>query len=192
MHKFLAIIGVFSIFWAFSAKAEPEMYDFDQGHTRILFFVNHAGFSDVIGEFTEYGGYFMFDKDKPEESYVTITINPSSVDTRHGGLNDHLRGKDFFNTPVYNSINFVSTKIEKTGENTGKLTGDLTLLGVTKPLTFDVNFNKQDEFFGRMHVGFSLKAKLKRSDFSMDCKIPLIGDEISILVQAEGTKRQND
>lgn len=79
--------------------------------------------------------------------------------------------------------------MEKISDNSGKLTGNLTMLGVTKPLTFDVTFNKEGEFFGQMRAGFSLKAKLKRSDFGMVEYLPTVGDEIDILVEAEGVRR---
>lgn len=177
---------------SYAVKKETPTFDYDKSHTSILFFISHVGFSRVVGEFNEYDGYFEFDKDKPEESFVTITIDPKSVDVGHKGLNEEMAGEKFFDVAKYGKIKFVSTKIEKTGDNTGELTGDLTLHGVTKPITFGVIFNKQAEFFGFTKAGFSLKSKIKHSDFGMDWGVPdMLGDEVDILVEAEGQMRKN-
>lgn len=179
------------LYFSYSAKASAEvpLYDYDKSHTSILFFINHAGFSKMVGEFNDYGGYFLFDSANPEESFVTITIDPKSIDTGHDGLNKKLQNEDYFNSSMYNSIKFESTKIKKTGSNTGEVTGNLTLLGVTKPLVFDVIFNKEASFMGKTKAGFSLKSSLKRSDFGMSHLIPDVGDDVDIMIEVEGVRR---
>lgn len=168
--------------------AKAPVYDVDKSHTNILFFVSHAGFSKMVGEFKEYEGQFEFDSQRPEESSVNITLYPKGIETDSTGLNEHLQKADFFNTEKFPEIKFISKKIEKTGDNNGKLTGDLTMLGVTKPVTFDVIFNKEGEFFNSHRAGFTARASLKRSDFGMNYGLDNIGDQVDILIEAEAVR----
>lgn len=165
-----------------------DRYEFDKSHTSILFFISHLGYSQTVGKFTEFDGHFTFDQQKPETSSVDVTLKPAGIRTSSTALDEHLQNKDFFNTAQFPDIRFKSTAVKVTGENTGEVTGDVTLLGVTKPVVLNVRFNKADvhpktqDFI----AGFSAEATLKRSDFGMVYGIPMVGDEVKLVIETEG------
>lgn len=173
---------------AFTAPALADKYDFDKSHTKVLFFINHLGFSDTIGEFTSYDGNFTFDEKKPETSSVDVTIKPSGIRTSSSALDNELQGEKFFNSEKFPDIRFVSKSVKVTGANTGDILGEVTMLGVTKPVTMKVTFNKADYHpFTQAYVaGFHAEATLKRSDFGMNSYLPAVGDEVRIMVNTEG------
>lgn len=164
-----------------------DKYEFDKSHTRILFYVNHMGFSDMIGEFTDYDGSFTFDPEKPEDSTIDVTLKPSGIRTSSSKLDEHLQGDKFFKSSQFPTIRFVSNKINVIDKNNGEAIGNVTMLGVTKPVTLKVHLNKADyrptskDFV----AGFSATATLKRSDFGMKEYVPMVGDEVRLEVQTE-------
>ncbi len=165
-----------------------DKYEFDKSHTKILFYINHLGYSETIGEFTDYDGNFTFDQTKPEESSIDVTLKPSGIRTSSSKLDSELQGEKFFKSDQFPTIKFVSKKVKKTGENTGEVDGVVTMLGVSKPTKLIVRFNKADyhPFTKNFVAGFSASATLKRSDFGMKEYLPLVGDEVRIEVQTEG------
>ena len=171
-----------------TSPALADRYEFDKGHTKILFFINHLGFSDSVGEFTDYDGHFMFDEKAPEKSSVEVVLKPAGIRTSSAGLDEHLQNADFFNSTAFPDIRFVSTAVKVTGENTGELTGNVTLLGVTKPVTLNVKFNKagQHPYSKEFVAGFSAETSFKRSDFGMSYGIPGVGDEVRMEIYTEG------
>ncbi|MGD9649991.1 MAG: YceI family protein, partial [Dongiaceae bacterium] len=175
MKHFLSIFSAFLLISG-AAEAKPETYSFDKSHTSILFFIDHLGFTKVVGEFMDYDGTVVFDQEKVENSKVNVTFRPAGVKTDVAKLDEHLQAPGFFDTAKYPTATFVSTKMERTGKNTGKVTGDLTLLGVTKPVTLDVTFNKAGEisFIKEYHAGFSARGKLFRSAFKMMEGLPMV------------------
>ncbi|NCO03926.1 MAG: polyisoprenoid-binding protein [Alphaproteobacteria bacterium] len=193
MKYLLMALAFFAVSIA-PAKAEVEDYDFDKAHTQILFFVDHLGFSKSQGEFHEYDGMFSFNRSEPEKSSVEISIQTNSIDMDDKKWNEHMKNEDFFNVEKFPTMNFKSTAIELTGDNTAKLTGDLTILETTKPVTLDVIFNKaaKHPFNGKYVAGFSAKTKIKRSDFEMNYGLPLVGDEVDIMIEVEGVRRGGD
>lgn len=172
------------------AFAAPVSYKIDPAHTAVAFIVNHVGFSNVIGRFNTVGGDVTFDKDAVEKSMVNVTIDTTSVDTNHAKRDEHLRSPDFFNAKEFPKMTFKSTKIEKTGDKTGKLHGDLTMLGVTKPVVLDVTFNKDGVSPASKleTAGFSARGTVKRTEFGMKYGAPAIGDDIQLLIEVEAVK----
>jgi polyisoprenoid-binding protein YceI len=172
------------------AFAAPVSYKIDPAHTAVAFIVNHIGFSNVIGRFNTVGGDISFDKDAVEKSTVTVTIDSASIDTNHAKRDDHLRSPDFFNAKEFPKLTFKSTKIEKTGDKTGKLHGDLTMLGVTKPVVLDITFNKDGVSPASKleTAGFSARGTVKRTDFGMKYGAPAVGDDIQLLIEIEAVK----
>jgi polyisoprenoid-binding protein YceI len=170
-----------------SAHASAEKYEFDKSHTRILFFVNHLGFSDTVGEFTAYDGTFSLDLEKPETSTLDVTLKPAGIRTPSEALDKHLQNADFFNVEKFPDIRFVSKSVKKTGDNTGEVTGDLTMLGVTKPVVMKVKLNKADYHPKTQDyiAGFTGETTLKRSEFGMNFGIPMVGDEVRMVVHTE-------
>lgn len=174
-----------------SAPAYADHYEFDKQHTHIAFLINHLGFSEMLGQFTDYSGGFEFDEKAPEKSKIDVTIKPTSVKTSSATLDEHLQGDKFFNTEKFPEMHFVSTKIKVTGDHDGEVTGDLTLLGVTKPVTLQVHFNKGDyhPMTGQYIAGFSAHGTLNRSDFGMSAYLPMVGDEVKINISTEGVNQ---
>lgn len=172
-----------------ATPAFADHYEFDKPHTNILFHINHLGMSDMIGLMNTFDGSFEFDPAKPEVSKIDVTIKPSGIRTSSEALDKELQGEKWFNTAKYPTMHFVSTSVKPTGKDTGDVTGDLTMLGVTKPVTLHVHLNKADYHpMTKMFVaGFSAETTIKRSDFGMTAYIPLVGDEVRIEVQTEGT-----
>jgi len=172
---------------ATDSRAEPTEFVLDPTHTYITFFVSHIGYSDMAGMFLESEGSFTYDEEAKELSQATIKVKTDSVFTNHEERDNHLRGTDFLNTSEFPEMTFVATKAEK-------ITGDLTLLGVTKPITLDVTFNKADNYpFGDGHyaLGFDATGSFKRSDFTMSYGVDgnIVGDEIKLVIGAEGIRQ---
>ena len=194
MQRLLRVVTLTAIVFglaAGTASAEQERYVFDKAHTQILFFVSHLGFSMMQGEFHDYDGEFVFDRDDPSRSSVEVSIATASVDTDHEKLNEHLRTPDFFNSEAHPTMSFKSTSIERTGENSGRIIGDFTMLGVTRPLTLNVTFNKADVHpVNKNYIaGFSGSTTIRRSDYGMTYSVPAVGDEVEVRLEVEGIRQ---
>ena len=177
-----------------ASQAEPADFVLDPAHTYITFFVSHLGYSDMPGMFLESEGGFSYDEDAKELKSAQITVQTDSVFTNHDERDGHLRSADFLNTGEFPEMTFTATKAEKLSDTEGKITGDLTLLGVTKPITLDVTFNKAANYpFGDGHyaLGFDATGSFKRSDFGMTYGVDgdIVGDEIKLVIGAEGIRQ---
>ena len=170
-----------------SSAHAADTYHFDADHTRILFMIDHAGFSKFIGGFTKYEGEVNLDFDKPEASKLLVRIMPDGIDTGLPSFDDKLQGKEFFNSSEHPVATFKSTKVLVTGKNTADVTGDFTLRGVTKPLTLQVTMNKQgyDKWRKAYKTGFSIRGAFKRSEWGFDAYVPVVGDEVALMIEAE-------
>lgn len=171
-----------------ATPAFADHYEFDKEHTNIMFHINHIGFSDMIGLMNNFNGSFEFDPKQPEKSKIDVTLHPSGIRTSSSKLDSELQGEKWFNTAKFPDIHFVSTAIKTTGANTGDVTGNLTMLGVTKPVTLHVHFNKSDyhPITNMLVSGFSADTTIKRSDFGLSMGIPMVSDEVRIEIQTEG------
>ena len=174
-----------------TAQAAPEKYTYDPAHTQIMFSVSHLGFSFSSGKFTEFSGGFTFDADKPQDSSVNVTVKTDSINMDSEAWDKHLKNADFLNVEKFPEMTFKSTKVEPTGKNTGKVTGDLTLLGVTKPVTLDVVYNRSGVHpYSKNYIaGFSASGMIKRSDFGMTYGLPGVGDDVALNIQVEGIRQ---
>ena len=157
----------------------------DKNHSGIFFVVRHLGLSNVRGRFDRFDATLEVGRDL-ETVAVTADVELSSVDTNNPDRDAHLRSTDFFDTENQPIMSFRSTSISGAGENY-ELTGDLTIAGITKPVTFDVEFNGTEVFPGdqSLHAGFSATGQIKRSEFGIDMGIVageklLLGDKIKI------------
>jgi polyisoprenoid-binding protein YceI len=175
------------------AAAPAGDYALDLGHTSVLFRVSHLGLSMYTGRFSAIEGTLTVDPKTPTNSKVSISIDANSVDTGHrdaqGGRSfDTKIAKDAFGAEANPKITFVSTSLTQSSPTTGQMAGNLTLNGVTKPVTFDVTFyGGQPMRFagGRYGVGFAAKATIKRSEFGVEDWIPVVGDDTQIIVESE-------
>lgn len=175
------------------AAAPAGDYALDLGHTSVLFRLSHLGLSMYTGRFAAIEGTLTVNPTTPTASRVSIAIDAASVDTGHrdaqGGRSfDEKIAKDALGAGAHPKITFVSTSLTQATPTTGQMTGNLTLNGVTRPVTFDVSFyGGQPLRFagGRYGLGFSAKAKIKRSEFGVEDWLPFIGDETEIIVETE-------
>lgn len=176
---------------ASSAKAQIEQYTFDKAHTQVLFFVDHLGFSMSYGKFTEFDGGFIFDRTRPEKSSVNVTFQTDSIEMATQKWTDHMKNEDFFDVEKFPTMTFESTNIEVTGDNTAKITGDLTMLDQTHPVTLDVTYNKSGKHpFNDEYVsGFSAEGVLDRTKWGMNYGAPAIGKEVHLKLAVEGYRQ---
>ncbi len=172
-----------------AALAAPQDLAVDLSHTRATFTVSHLGFSTMPGVFRAMDVKFAYDETTPANSTLEVTIQADSVDMYHDGLNAHLKRDDFFNVAVHPTITFRSTKVEPTGASTARVTGDFTMLGVTKPVTFDVTLNQAaDHPMRRVRTyGFAATGVIKRSEFGLKTFVPMVGDDIAFTLAMEAS-----
>ena len=174
------------------AEVSSGDYALEKSHASLLWKISHNDLSWYTARFAEFDASLAFDASNPSASSVTVTIDPTSVRTDHPDGDEWdielANGEKFFNASVHPSITFQSTDLTATGETTGLITGDLTLLGATLPVTLEASFNgvaNPPWYNGRDVIGFSATATIKRSDFGMDTLIPNIGDEVQVIIEAE-------
>lgn len=185
--RLISSAGAALLFVAGIAAAAPVRYDLDPNHTRIDFSWTHFGFSHPMGRFDKFEGDFRFDPVDPTKSSVTVTIPVSSIDTGVARLDAHLQSADFFDAANYPTATFRSTRVERVGEHGLKVTGDLTLHGVTRPVVLDVVVNKigPHPMAGRAAAGFDAAATIKRSDFGISGYVPNVSDDIRLSISTE-------
>lgn len=168
--------------------AAPLKEKVDLTHTSVHFNVWHGGFSQVTYLFrTVKVEEFIFDREDVSKSKVKAVVETSSLDSNHYYRDNFTRSDTFLNSKKFPTATFESTKIWKTGDKTGKMEGNLTLAGMTKPVTFDVTYNKGGPHLrGKFAIdGFTVRGTIKRSDFGIKAFIPWVGDEIEIVIQME-------
>lgn len=166
--------------------APAGTYVTDPKHRYITFTYWHQGYSRPYLRWRDWEGVLEWNPENPEQSSINVVIDAESIDSGVDEFDDHLRSADFFDVANYPEIAFESASVTRTGPNTGKVTGDLTIKGVTKPVTLDVSFNKADALQNGGHkLGFSAKTTVKRSDFGVDRYVPFVGDEVDVLIEAE-------
>lgn len=175
------------------ARAEPARYEIDPDHAVVAFLVSHIGYEKVLGSFTSVKGSYLFDEAARSLSDLEVTIAADSVDTHHRDRDGHLRSRDFLDAGAHPEIRFVMTSAEPTGERTGLVTGDLTVRGVTRPVTLEVTWNKTGAYpFGSSYVtGISARTRFKRSDFGMTYGVAdgLVGDEVEVIIEVEAIRQ---
>lgn len=189
----LAILVIPAMGLTNAAQAEPREYELDPDHTAIGFLVDHVGYAKVLGMFLESSGSFTFDEETQSLSDVTITIETESVFTNHEKRDQHLRSPDFLNAREFPEMVFSMTKAEKISETTGKLHGELDLIGLKKPITLDVTFNKAGEypFNDNYAIGISARGSFKRSDFGMMYGVDngWVGDVVELIIEFEAVRK---
>lgn len=171
-----------------------ETYTIDPSHTYGNFEIGHMGLSTMHGRIDVTAGEIVMDRNG-DTSRVEVTLDPASIDTGHEERDEHLRKKEgFFEVDKYPEMRFVSKRVIFDGDDEATVEGELTLRGVTKPVTLEVDdlvckTNPMDET--KYTCGFSAEAEIKRTDFGMDAFIPLVDNEVEIQIEAEAN-RPND
>lgn len=187
MKRFLLATAAVVMFAMPVAAQAAETYHFDPNHTNINWNANHFGFSSPSGRFGLKDGSITLDEATPANSSVNVTIDVKGLVTGIPKFDEHLKTADFLDAEKFPEATFKSTKVEPGADNTAKVTGDLTLHGVTKPVVLDVKLNKQGEnpMTKVKSVGFSGKTVIKRSEFGIDKYVPNVSDEVTIAIEAE-------
>ncbi len=165
-------------------------YTIDKSHTSVGFVVRHVMVSKVRGQFNEFEGEIVIGE-SAADSRVSLSIQVQSVDTRDAQRDAHLRTNDFFEAEKYPTITFVSTRVDEHGAN-WKVTGDLTIKGVTKPVVLDVEFNgAQRDPWGGIRIGYSVSTEIDRHDFGVNFNAAIegggvvVGAKVKIEIEAE-------
>src|SRR3981081_2374543 len=187
MKLFTLVVALGSAF-VLSANA-ADTFKVDPVHSFVLFSVQHLGIANTYGRFNDISGTVVFDRDNPSKSSVELSVPIESLDTHNSIRDRSLKSPDFFNAKQFPTMTFKSTKVEGSGD-TLEVSGDLTIRGVTKPLTVD--FKKGGEgkgVFGEMRGGGEKTLTIKRSDFGMTFELGEVGDEVTIILSLEGVKR---
>ncbi|NQV56548.1 MAG: polyisoprenoid-binding protein [Rhodospirillales bacterium] len=168
-----------------------ETYALDKAHTQIRFAITRGGWTEIAGWFKKFDGTITFDEANVSNSKVDVTIQTESLDTGWEARDKHLRSPAFFNAKEMPTMSFTTSKIEKTGAKTGRMTGNLTLLGVIKPVTLDIKFNRKSVHpRNKMtFAGFTATGTLKRSDYGMKFLLPTVGDEVRIHIEALASRK---
>lgn len=174
------------------ARVPPGRYSLDAHHWSVIFDVDHLKYSRFAIRFDRAHATLDWKQGGLEASTVDVAIDASSVDTNVPLLDKLVKGKDMFDVETYPTIRFVSTRFVHTGAAAGKLEGDLTIRGVTRPVALDVTFNgygpnpltKEDT------LGFSASGKFSRSQFGLTTWYPAVGDEVRVRIEAEFEKKK--
>lgn len=177
-----------TILLTLGTSSYADTYKLDPVHTQIMFTVSHMGFSNTTGSFVTFDGTFDFNPDDMAASSTDVTIQTASIDMNDTTWNGQLSSDKWFNVEKFPTMTFKGNKITKTGEKTMDVTGNLTLLGVTKPVTLKVIFNKAGDMMGTDKAGFSASVTIDRTEFGMMTFAPAIGTNVEIRIEVEGAK----
>ena len=176
-----------------SVPVQAAHYNVDDSHSHVGFSIKHL-VGIVKGEFKEFGGSFEFDKDKVEDTKGTFTAKTASISTNNPKRDEHLKSADFFDAKKFPEITLANLKVEKKGDKF-QAQGDLTMHGVTKPVTFDVEFGgTAKDPWGNTRAGFSATTKLARKDFgivwnkSLDAGGVMLGEDVMLDIQVEAVE----
>ena len=169
--------------------AKPVAYQIDPTHTATVFAWNHFGFSTPSANFSDIQGTINVDNAKPEKSSVNVTIPLASLNTNVKALDEHLKKADFFDAEKYPNITFKSTKVETTDKKNFKITGNLTIKDVTKPVVLDAVLNQQaiHPMTKLETIGFNATTTFDRSAFGVGAYVPNVGDKITVNITTEAS-----
>lgn len=187
MKKIFFIITAFIALTAFTTI--NDLWTNDDPHSQLGFTVTHLGIADISGVFNDFDVKVKSSKPDFSDASFALTAKTASIDTRVEARNNHLKSADFFDVSKYPTLDFKSTSIKKAGENQYKLTGDLTIHGVTKPVTMDLLYKGMVEnpMNKKQTAGFQITGTIKRSDFNVGPGFPaaVISDEVRIKADGE-------
>lgn len=189
----LSTLAASAAFLALPFAATAATYELDPAHTWVQFSINHAGWAQASGQFRTTSGTIDFDPANAAASSLSVTIDAASIDTNDAARDEHLRSPDFFNAAEFPSLTFTATAIEVTGEKTGKITGDLTMVGVTKPVTLDVTLNAEAPLpwdASVVKAGFTATGSINPGDWGMAKVAEFgLGPDVAITINAEAVKK---
>ena len=171
-------------------------WQIDATHSQVIFSVKHMMISTVKGQFDVLGGKLEIDEQRPENSWVEAEVDVASINTRDPNRDGHLRSPDFFDTEKYPTITFKSTKVESVGDNEYRVTGNLTMHGVTKEVTFAAEYSGQlKDPYGLQRAGLSAKTTINRKDFDLNWNAVLetggvaVSDKVTIEIDLAAVQK---
>ena len=169
----------------------------DPMHSEVQFKVKHLVISTVSGFFKSFEGELDTENDDFSDAKISFSLDINSIDTNQSQRDEHLKSADFFDAEKYPKISFKSTSFTKAGDVEYKLAGDLTVKGVTKPVTLDVEFGgAADDFYGNTKAGFEISGKINRKDFGLtwsgvtEAGAVVVGEDIKLLINAQFAKQK--
>jgi polyisoprenoid-binding protein YceI len=177
------------------ALAAPATYEIDPEHLSIGFLVDHVGFASVLGMFRQARGTYVFDEETETLSDLRVEVDTASVFTNHEKRDEHLRGRDFFDTDRYPKMIFTAANARRTGDRTYAIEGELELLGKSRPVVLTGTWNKSGKYpfgAGRPYVmGVSARGSLERSAFGMTYGVSKgwVGDEVELIIEFEARRQ---
>lgn len=178
---------------ATGALAAPEKFNLDPSHSQVVFSYQHLGYSTTYGMFSGFEGEIMFDQENPANSSVSVSMPVMSMMTGWEKRFEHFMSEDFFGASEGDMVTFTSTGIEVTGDNTARITGDLSMNGKTKSVVLDAKLNLVKGHpmkEGQPWAGFDATTTLLRSDFGVDKFAPFVSDEVEVRISIEAGKAQ--
>lgn len=180
---------------ASAALAAPEKFELDASHSQVVFSYVHLGFSTTTGMFSGFAGEIMFDESDPANSSVSVSMPVMSMFTGWEARDAHFMSGDFFGAAEGDTITFVSTGIEVTGDNSANIIGDLTMNGMTQSVTLATTLNRAAPYpFGPKRgtptLGLNAATTLKRSDFGLGAFAPAVSDEVEVTISIEALKAE--
>ena len=185
----LAMTGASLLLGSLTASAADYKIDKEGQHAFIQFRIQHLGYSWLYGTFKDFDGRFTFDEKDPAADKVDVTINTSSIDTNHAERDKHLRSADFLNTSKNPQATFKSTAVEKESDEL-KITGDLTLNGVTKPVTLEAKMlGEGKDPWGGYRAGFEAEGEIALKDFNITKDLGPASQKVQLMISVEGVRQ---
>jgi polyisoprenoid-binding protein YceI len=169
--------------------AAPGTYSIDPVHSSVAFRIKHMNIAPFYGQFDEMTGSVNFDAADPTKSSIETSIKVESVNTHNGKRNDHLKSPDFFNAAKFPTMEFKSKSFAKSGENAFDVAGDLTIHGVTKPVTIKLEKTGEGKTQMGERIGFGAEFTVKRSDYGITFMPDGLGDEVKVALGIEAVKK---
>lgn len=174
----------------FAAMADTYAIDKEGSHAFVQFRVQHLGYSWLYGRFNEFDGQFEYDEKNPAAAKVSVEIDTTSVDSNHAERDKHLRSDDFLDVAKYPKATFTSTSFNQAADGSAKLNGDLTLHGVTKPVTLDVEqIGAGADPWGGFRRGFQASTTFKMADFGITKNLGPASTHVEMILSVEGIKQ---
>ncbi|ASM50244.1 hypothetical protein PESP_a2244 [Pseudoalteromonas espejiana DSM 9414] len=173
-----------------AASAAEYVIDTQGAHAFVTFKIKHLGYSWLHGRFNTFDGSFSYDTKAQTGSNILVNIDTASLDSNHAERDKHLRGKDFLNVSKYPSASFKSTNVKFTDDDTATVTGDFTLHGVTKSITFEMNkVGEGQDPWGCYRAGFEGETSLKLADYGIDYNLGPASTHVDIGLSIEGVRQ---
>ncbi|SHK33511.1 Polyisoprenoid-binding protein YceI [Marinobacter antarcticus] len=193
MEKLLLASAVsMTLIGSVHASEHSGTYDFDNegAHQFITFKISHLGYSWLYGRFNDFDGQFVYDAENPQNSSVNVTIDASSVDSNHAERDKHLRSEDFLHVGEYPEASFKSKRVEVDGDGEADIVGDLTLRGVTREVTLDVEMlGHGKDPWGGYRMGFEAETELRLEDFGIPMSLGKASETVEITISVEGIRQ---